>query len=320
MDMTKFIKDELNLEAKAIREVAERLDPKIEEVIDLIFNCRGKVVVTGMGKAGIIARKIASTFVSTGTTAIFLHAAEGIHGDLGLLNDDDIVIAVSNSGNTEELISIIPFIKFKKIPIIALTGQLDSKLALNSNLIIDCHVPKSYEPFGLVPTSSTTVALAMGDAIAVALLKKRNFQEDDFAKFHPGGTIGKKLLIRVADLMHQDIPIVFDSDNMETTITKMLEFNIGGTIVINAENVLIGIITDGDLKRILLKNHHDIMNRSVEEVMTKAPKTILQQTLAIEALNLMEDNNITLLPVVDDLKKPVGILQMHDLIKAGVVG
>lgn len=320
MNIIDFVKKELNLEAEAIRKVAERIDENIEKAIELIFNCNGKVVVTGMGKTGIIGRKIASTLSSTGTTSIFLHAAEGIHGDLGILQPEDIVLAISNSGNTSELISIIPFIKFNKIPIIALTGNLESKLAKNADIVIDCQVGKEYEPFGLVPTASTTVALAVGDAIAVALLKKRNFKEDDFARFHPGGTIGKKLLLRVDELMHKEIPIVHENEKMDVAIRKMLEINIGGTIVINADARLVGIITDGDLKRILLKNPQNIMTKTVAETMTINPKTINGQSLAVDSLNLMEDNNITLLPVVDVQHKPIGILQMHDLIKAGVVG
>jgi arabinose-5-phosphate isomerase len=320
MNIVDFVKKELKVEAKAITEVADRIDANIEKAIDLLLNCPGKVIVTGMGKTGIIARKIAATLSSTGTTAIFLHAAEGIHGDLGILQKDDVVIAISNSGNTEELISIVPYFKFNKIPIIALTGNLDSKLAKNADVLIDCNVPKSYEPFGLVPTASTTVALAVGDALAVALLKKRNFQESDFAKFHPGGTIGKKLLYRVEDLMHKEIPVVKENVKMEIAIRKMLEINIGGTIVINDDGDLTGIITDGDLKRILLQNHKNIMEKTAAEGMTKNPKTTTSNILAVDALNLMEENNITLLPVVDGNNKPVGILQMHNLIEAGVVG
>jgi arabinose-5-phosphate isomerase len=320
MNIIEFVKKELNLEAVAIQQVAARMNEEIEKAIEMIFSCRGKIVVTGMGKTGIIGRKIASTFSSTGTTSIFLHAAEGIHGDLGILQREDLVLAVSNSGNTEELLSIIPFIKFNKIPIIALTGNLDSKLAKNADIVIDCHVPKEFEPFGLVPTASTTVALAVGDAMAVALLKKRNFNEADFAKFHPGGTIGKKLLLRVEDLMHKEIPIVSENDKMDVAIRKMLDINIGGTIVINNADELVGIITDGDLKRILLKNQQNIMTKTVAETMTKNPKSTLPAKLAIDALNVMEDNNITLLPVVDAKNKPIGVIQMHDLIKAGVVG
>ena len=320
MNIIDFVKKELKSEAKAITDVAKRIDANVETAIALLLNCEGKVIVTGMGKTGIIARKIAATLSSTGTTAIFLHAAEGIHGDLGIIQKNDVVIAISNSGNTEELISIIPSFKFNKIPIIALTGNLDSKLAINSDIVIDCNVPKSFEPFGLVPTASTTVALAVGDALAVALLKKRNFNESDFARFHPGGTIGKKLLYRVEDLMHWEIPVVYESVKMEVAIKKMLEINIGGTIVVNDEDKLVGIITDGDLKRILLQNGKNIMDKTAAEGMTKAPKTTTPLVLAVEALNLMEENNITLLPVVDDKNKPVGILQMHDLIKAGIVG
>jgi len=321
MDIVKFIKDELNLEAKAINQVADRIDNKIEEAIDLLFNCKSKVVVTGMGKAGIIARKIASTLVSTGTTAIFLHAAEGIHGDLGLLSENDIVIAVSNSGNTNELTSIIPYIKFRKIPIIALTGNLQSQLAKNANVIIDCFVPKEYEPFGLVPTSSTTVALAVGDAIAIALLKKRNFKEEDFAQFHPGGTIGKKLICKIKELMHsgQENPIVNDSVKMKEAIIEMTSKGLGCTNVIGSEGTLVGIITDGDLRR-MIENGITDLNISVIEVMIKSPRTMHQNELAVDALNVMEDNKITMLPIIDDKNKPVGMLHMHDLINAGVVG
>ena len=321
MDIIRFIKDELKLEAKAINEVADRIDSKIEAAIDLLFNCKGKVVVTGMGKTGIVARKIAATLVSTGTTAIFLHAAEGIHGDLGMLEDNDVVIAVSNSGNTNELISIIPYIKFRKIPIIALTGNLKSQLANNASITIDCFVPKEYEQFGLVPTASTTVALAVGDAIAVTLLKKRNFDENDFAKFHPGGTIGKRLICKIDDLMHsgKDNPIVAHSAKMNKAIIEMTSKGLGCTSVINDEGKLIGIITDGDLRRMMEKGLTDL-NLKVTEVMIVDPKSMQPEELAVDALNLMEDNKITMLPIVDKNNKPVGMLHMHDLINAGVVG
>jgi len=321
MDIIKFIKTELNLEAKAIREVAERIDSKIEDAIELLFNCKGKVVLTGMGKAGIIARKIAATLVSTGTTAIFLHAAEGIHGDLGLLDDEDVVLAVSNSGNTNELTSIIPYIKFRKIPIIALTGNLKSQLAKNATITIDCFVPKQYEPFGLVPTSSTTVALAVGDAIAVTLLKQRNFNENDFAQFHPGGTIGKKLIVKVEDLMHVGIenPIVESSVKMNKAILEMTSKGLGCTSVVDADGELVGIITDGDLRRMMEKGMTDL-NVNVTDVMVKDPRSMHPQELAVDALTFMEENKITMLPIVDDTKIPVGMLHMHDLINAGVVG
>lgn len=321
MDVIKFIKDELNLEAKAIKQVADRIDSEIEGAIDLLFNCEGKVVVTGMGKAGIIARKIASTLASTGTTAIFLHAAEGIHGDLGLLDKKDVVVAVSNSGNTDELTSIIPFIKFRKIPIIAFTGNLQSILAKNATVVIDCFVPKDYEPFGLVPTSSTTVALAVGDAVAIALVKKRKFKKEDFAQYHPGGTIGKKLIYRISDLMHSGVnnPIVKSDMKMKRAIIEMTSKGMGCTNIIDSNGTLVGIITDGDLRRMMEKGVADL-NTLVTEVMVESPKTMKKEELAVDALNLMEQYKITMLPIVDENNKPIGMLHMHDLIDAGVVG
>ncbi len=321
MNIIEFIKQELNLEAKAIIEAAERVNNEIEKAIEFLYNCSGKVIVTGMGKTGIIARKIAATLSSTGTTAIFLHTAEGIHGDLGILHENDVVIAVSYSGNTEELISIIPYIKFKKIPIIALTGNRESKLAKNSDVVIDCFVKKEYEPFGLVPTSSTTVALALGDAIAIALLKKRNFKETDFAQFHPGGTIGKKMILKVEDLMHsgKQNPIISQIDKMKQAVLEMTSKGLGCTNVVDDSGKLIGIVTDGDLRRFLSKGITDL-NVNVSRVMTKSPKTVILNTLAVDALNLMEENKITMLPVINEKYEPVGMLHMHDLIDAGVVG
>jgi arabinose-5-phosphate isomerase len=321
MDLIEIVKKELNLEAEAIKKVAERIDKNAEKAVDLLFNCQGKVIVTGMGKTGIIARKIAATFSSTGTTAIFLHAAEGIHGDLGILQKDDVVIAVSKSGNTPELVSIIPYIKFNKIPLIAITGNINSKLAKNSDVVIDCHVPKEYEPFGLVPTASTTVALALGDAIAVALLKKKDFKESDFARFHPGGTIGKKLIYKVSDLMHSEKanPLVQNNVKMDEAILEMTSKGLGCTNVVDENGKLVGIVTDGDLRRYLSKGYTDL-NIIVTEAMTKNPKHTSPETLAVDALNLMEENKITMLPVVDEENIPVGMLHMHDLIDAGVVG
>jgi arabinose-5-phosphate isomerase len=321
MDLVKFIKDELNLEAKAIIQVAKRVSSSIETAIEMLYNCQGKVVVTGMGKTGIIARKIAATLASTGTTAIFLHAAEGIHGDLGILSKEDIVLAVSNSGNSPELTSLIPFFKFIKTPVIALTGNTKSQLAKNADVVIDCHVPKDFEPFGLVPTASTTVALAMGDALAVALLKKKEFKAQDFARFHPGGTIGKKLILKVADLMHggNKNPIVTHNCQMDKVILEMTSKGLGCTNVVNDKDELIGIVTDGDLRRFLAKGNLD-MRANVTTAMTAAPLAVKPQQLAVDALNLMEDHKITMLPVVDDKDHPVGMLHMHDLIDSGVVG
>ncbi len=321
MNIIEQIKKELNLEAESIRMASERLDENVEKAIELLQNCAGKIVVTGMGKTGIIARKVAATLASTGSTAIFLHAAEGLHGDLGMLAKGDVVIAISNTGNTQELISILPYMKFLKVPIIAFTGNLESKLADASDVVIDCGVPKEYEPLGLVPTSSTTVALAMGDAIAIALLKSRDFSEKDYARFHPGGTIGKKLLLRVGDLMHagERNPIVRENVTMQEVIMEMTAKGLGCTGICDADGRLLGIITDGDLRRILQKDGN-VLELSALECMTVNPKRLTAQTFAVDALNIMEDNKITMLPVVDEDQHQIGMLHMHDLIQAGVVG
>ncbi len=313
---------ELTLEAKAILQVAEQIDSsELDKAFSFLCSCSGKVVLTGIGKTGIIARKISATLASTGTSSIFLHAAEGIHGDLGMLGPADVVIAVSNSGNNQELLSIIPFIKFLKVPLIALTGNLESQLALVSDAVINCSVPKEYEPFGVVPTSSTTVALAVGDALAIALLRHKDFKEEDFARFHPGGTIGKKLLLRVSDLMHSgcDLPLVSELENMSNVIIEITSKKLGCTAVIDNVGILTGMITDGDLRRQLIEKGNKILSCSARECMTTNPKHTTPEELAVNVLNMMESHKITMLPVVDSLSKPVGMLHMHDLIQAGVV-
>jgi arabinose-5-phosphate isomerase len=320
-DLISEVKREMKLAADAIERAADKIDARMEKAVGLIYSSPGKTVVTGMGKTGLIGRKISATLASTGSTSIFLHAAEGIHGDLGILHRDDVVLAVSYSGNTQELLAIIPYIKFLQIPIIAITGNPDSQLAKSADVVLDSSVPSGSEPFNLVPTASTTVALAIGDALAVALLKKRNFQIQDLARFHPGGTIGKKLLLKVEDLMHQgkENPLVQAREKMKDVILTMTEKGLGCTNVVNEEGTLIGIITDGDLRRLMTKGG-DILECSAQEAMTKEPKSISPESLAVAALTLMEDHKITMLPVTDVKRNPIGILHMHDLIRAGVVG
>jgi arabinose-5-phosphate isomerase len=320
-DTIELIKHELKLAAKAITIASERVSANVEEAVNLILSCEGKIVVTGMGKTGLIGRKISATLASTGTSSIFLHAAEGIHGDLGVLDKKDVVLAISYSGNTQELLSIIPYIKFLKIPIIAITGNLRSQLANNADVVLDCSVPAGFEPFDLVPTVSTTVALAIGDALAVALIKKRDFQIQDFARFHPGGTIGKKLLLTVSDLMHsgEDNPVVSEDAKLKDVILTMTQKGLGCTSVVNDKSTLVGIVTDGDLRR-LLSREDDFLELSANKMMTVNPKSITPNMLAVVALNLMEEKKITMLPVVDDKNQPIGLLHMHDLINAGVVG
>jgi arabinose-5-phosphate isomerase len=314
-------RDELIRQSAALKVAAERLGPEIDQAVDLLYACEGNVVVTGMGKTGLVGRKISATLSSTGTPSIYLHPAEGIHGDLGMVSAKDVVIAVSSSGNTPELVSILPYFRFLKVPVIALTGNLGSKLAEAASVTLDCSVPTDSEPFGLVPTSSTTLALAMGDALAVALIEKRDFKVTDFARFHPGGTIGKKILLRVRDLMHQGSgnPVVLRTAHMDKTIMVMTTKGLGCTNVIDEAGKLVGIVTDGDLRR-LLSRGDNALQHTAEEAMTVSPKRLLPETLAVDALNLMEQYKITMLPVVDEDSRPIGLLHMHDLITAGVVG
>jgi len=321
MDIQDTIRQELTREADAISRAAQSIGAESEKAVDIIYNCSGKIVVTGMGKTGIIGRKIASTLASTGTTAIYLHPAEGIHGDLGMVQKGDVVIAISYSGNTNEVIQIIPYLHFNNIPIIAITGNLQSELAKNSQVVLDGSVPSDYEPFGLVPTCSTTVALALGDALAVALLRKRDFNEEDFARFHPGGTIGRKLLLKTDDLMHrgEEIPIVDSQAGLSTVVLEMTSKKLGCTCVIDDKGKLCGIVTDGDLRRLISKGVKEL-KQTAEEFMTPSPATISSDKLAVDALYLMEAKKITVLPVVDGSHIPIGIIHMHDLIQAGVVG
>jgi len=322
MKIINTIKDELLKEASAITTVAEALDPaQVEKAFELLNSCRGKVVLTGIGKAGIIARKISATLASTGTSSIFLHAAEGIHGDLGMLSKEDVVLAVSNSGNTSEMLAIIPFIKFIGIPLISLTGNPESQLAKASDAVLSTKVDANLEPLGMVPTSSTTVALAMGDALAIALLKQKNFSLNDFARFHPGGAIGKRLLLKVKDLMHQgpDLPRVSEETSLMDSILEMSSKKLGCTAVENKADKLVGIITDGDLRRQIQQKQNDLLSYKAKDCMTPNPKSAHPDELAVIALHLMEQHSITMLPVTDAEGRIVGMLHMHDLIRAGVV-
>ncbi|NLK49887.1 MAG: KpsF/GutQ family sugar-phosphate isomerase [Candidatus Cloacimonetes bacterium] len=322
MDITGIIKNELKTQAAAILKMADRLDASaLQQAYQFLADCKGKVVLTGLGKSGIIARKISATLASTGTASIFLHAAEGLHGDLGMVQSADVVIAVSKSGAGSELISIIPFLKFVKTPLIAFTGNASSPLAEAAHVALDCSVPQDSEPLGMIPTSSTTVALALGDAFAIALLTGRNFSLQDFARFHPGGSIGKQLLLKVQDLMHtnEDLPRVNSDAQMDEAILSMTSGKLGCTAVTDGDGKLLGIVTDGDLRRQLQIHPQGLLQLSVTQCMTAHPKRLKPSDLALAALKLMQEHSITMLPVVDDDDKVVGMLHMHDLIRAGVV-
>jgi arabinose-5-phosphate isomerase len=317
-----LFKQELLQEADAIQKAAGRIDAdQLEHAISLLKDCKGKIVLTGIGKAGIIARKISATLASTGTTSIFLHAAEGNHGDIGMLCTGDVVVAVSNSGSTEELLSIIPYLKYFQIPLIVMTGNLFSPLARAADAVLDCGVPESYEPLGIVPTASTTVALAVGDALSVLLLKEKGFSLADFARFHPGGNIGKKLLLKVSELMHsgEDLPWVDIAEGMSGVIVTMTSKKLGCAAVVDSEKRLLGMITDGDLRRHIHLKGTDLLSSTAGECMTASPKYCSAEMLAVGALNLMEKYQITMLPVVDEETRVIGMLHMHDLIRAGII-
>ncbi|TAJ07239.1 MAG: KpsF/GutQ family sugar-phosphate isomerase [Nitrospirae bacterium] len=309
----------LAIEAKAIAGLVERLDHRFTEAVDLLYGCTGKAVVSGMGKSGLIGQKIAATMASTGTPAFFLHPAEGIHGDLGMLARRDALIAISNSGETEELLKLLPFVKRLNIPVIAMTGRTQSTLAKNSEIVLDVSVPEEACPMGLAPTASTTATLAMGDALAIALLQKRGFKEDDFAQFHPGGTLGRRLLLKVRDLMHQGaaIPQVSGQASAHHAILEMTAKKLGLTTVVDQAGQLLGIITDGDLRRVLEKGM-DLATARAGDLATKRPKTIGPDELAAKALQIMEQYSITAL-VVEDAGRIAGIIHLHDLLKSGVV-
>jgi arabinose-5-phosphate isomerase len=322
--MIERAKKVLGIEADAIEALISRIDERFEQAIKMILNCEGRVVVTGMGKSGLIGKKIAATLASTGTPALFLHPAEGIHGDLGMVMRGDTVIALSNSGETDELSRMLPSLKRLGIGIIALTGNPESTLAKNSDVVIDVGVKEEACPLGLAPTASTTATLAMGDALAVVLLDQRGFKEEDFACFHPGGALGKKLLLRVRDLMHTDeaVPMVSEGTLIKDAIYEISSKKMGVTSVVNASGKLVGVISDGDLRRWMEKTEktgENLLIKEAKDIMTKDPKVANKDSLAAEALSIMEKNAITCLIVADRNTVPEGVIHLHDLLKAGVM-
>ncbi len=311
----------IRIEAEALLALADAINGEFERAVDLILSSHGRVVVTGMGKSGLIGQKIASTMASTGTPAFFLHPAEGIHGDLGMIMKGDVVIALSNSGETEEVLRILPVIKRIGASLVVMAGNPGSTLARSGDVFLDISVKEEAWPLGLAPTASTTATLAMGDALAVALLLKRGFNAEDFALFHPGGALGKKLILKVEELMHvgAELPLVSANTLMREALFTITSKGLGITGVTDAEGDLVGVITDGDLRRALGKGT-DILNCAAGDLMTVRPKRINRMELAARALQQMEQFSITSLFVFadDDAKKPVGIIHLHDLLKAGI--
>jgi arabinose-5-phosphate isomerase len=310
----------IKIETDAVAALAEQIDERFVSACQLLMDCTGRVVVMGMGKSGHISGKIAATFASTGTPAFFVHPGEASHGDLGMITRQDVVLALSNSGETDEVLAILPIIKRLGVPLIAMTGNPQSTLAKFASVHINVAVAQEACPLGLAPTSSTTAALVMGDALAVSLLQAKGFTRDDFALSHPGGSLGKRLLLLVSDLMHtgEQIPAVLEEALIGTVLLEMTEKKLGMTAVVNVDKQVVGIFTDGDLRRMLAKNL-DLHTTVIASVMTRDCTVISANILAAEAMQIMEQKGINALLVVDSQRHLVGALNMHDLIHAGIV-
>ncbi len=318
-ELIESAKEVFDIEANSILKLKERQGEEFINAINILYNSKGKVVVTGMGKSGLIGRKIASTLCSTGTPAVFLHPAESTHGDSGIITRDDVVMGISNSGETAELLNLLPLIKRFGVPLIGITGKLESTLAKRSDVVLDISVEREACPLNKAPTASTTVTLALGDALAVCLLKKRGFSYEDFLVFHPSGALGKGILYKVSDLMLKEterLPIIDENMSFIEAVKLISDKNLGCAYVLNSDKTLKGVITDGDIRRILLK-HTNIESLKVKDVMVLNPKSVSVDDLAAKALSIMEKFSITSLGVVDN-SKLIGIIHIHDLLKAGV--
>ncbi|MCM8784191.1 MAG: KpsF/GutQ family sugar-phosphate isomerase [Candidatus Omnitrophica bacterium] len=316
----KSAKDVFQIEAKAILDLSKRLGRNFLKAVELVSNCKGRVVLTGMGKAGIIAQKISATLSSLGTPSLWLHPAEALHGDLGRVTQADIVIALSTSGETEELTKLLPLIKKIGAKLIAFTGNLQSNLARYADVVLDVSVEKEACPLGLAPTASTTAILALGDALAIAVLKKKGFKKENFALLHPGGTLGKRLLLKVEDIMRKGEanPVVSEDTRIKDVLLAITRARAGSATVIGKNKKLLGIFTDGDLRR-HIETDPKLLERKVKEIMTRSPKTINKGSLAEEALKILREYKIDEIPVVDEKNRPVGLIDVQDLLKAGIV-
>lgn len=312
-------KEVFEIEGNSILRLADRLGDEFYNAIELLYACKGRVIVTGMGKSGLIGQKIAATLSSTGTPSYFLHPAESTHGDSGILTKEDVVIGISNSGETAELLQLLPIIKRLGIPLIAMSARHESTLGIRSDVFLDIAVEKEACPLGKAPTASTTATLAMGDAVAVCLLRKRGFTEEDFLFFHPSGALGKGMLYTVEELMHKDeaLPVVKMNDNFACALVEISQKKLGCAVIIDEEGKTCGVLTDGDIRRTLL-THNSVVDLLAKDVMSKNPKTLRPDELAARALKIMEDNSITSLVVNSEAGEPIGLLHIHNLLKAGV--
>ncbi|NVJ53051.1 MAG: KpsF/GutQ family sugar-phosphate isomerase [Campylobacteraceae bacterium] len=320
MDFNKIASDVLEIEANELLLAAKNIkDFDIEKAVDLVVSCKGKLIVTGVGKSGLVGAKIAATLASTGTSSFFLHPTEAMHGDLGMIGKDDIVLAISYSGESEELIQLLPHLKRFDIPLIAMAKTKESTLGKYSDFFINISVSKEACPLDTAPTSSTTLTMAMGDALAVCLMKKRDFKKEDFASFHPGGSLGKKLFVKVDDLLKRDnLPIVSRETKLKDAIVIMSEGRLGNVLIVDENNRLSSVLSDGDLRRALMSNEFSL-DCEIEDISTKNPKTVKDKNiLASDALRIIEEYKIQVLIVTDEEGKVEGILHIHDLIEAGI--
>jgi arabinose-5-phosphate isomerase len=309
----------IETEAQAVFELTQRIGPDFEKACELLLACKGRIVVTGMGKSGHIANKLAATFSSTGSPAFFMHPGEASHGDLGMITRQDTVVAISHSGYTQEIITLLPILKRLEVPLISLTGNKESLLAQTSDVHLDVSIKQEACPLGLAPTTSTTVSLVMGDALAIALLQARGFSEEDFALSHPGGSLGKRLLLHIDELFHkgEQLPLVNERSTVSEALIEVTDKKLGMTCVIDNKGYLTGVYTDGDIRRTLTRQY-DINTTAIKDVMTSNCRTIKPGMLAAEALAIMQKHSITALVVVDDDNRPHAVLHLHDLLKAGV--
>lgn len=320
--MREIAREVLHIEAQSILRLVDRLDERFEQAVQRILSCKGRVVTTGMGKSGAIARKVAATFASTGTPAFFLHPAEGVHGDLGMVTGQDVVLALSTSGETEELLAILPTLKRIGVGMIAMVGRTESTLAQAADVVLDVSVEREACPYNLAPTASTTAMLAIGDALAITVMQERRFTPEDFAVFHPAGTLGRRLLLRVHDVMRtgESVAVVHQARPLRDVLFAITRANAGAACIVNDEGVLAGIITDGDIRRHLLRDVANL-DRPAEELMTRTPHVVRGNPLAVEVLHLFESLPVKIgeMPVLDEDGKPVGMLMLKDLLRTGIV-
>lgn len=319
MDLIKIAQETFHIEADALYKAAERLDQNFLNAIALILETKGKLIITGVGKSGLVGAKMAATFASTGTSSFFLHPTEALHGDLGMIGKEDTLLAISSSGESEELTKILPHIKRFDIPLIGLTGNKSSTLGSYADVFLDISVEKEACPLGAAPTTSTTLTMALGDALAVALMEKRGFRQEDFASFHPGGSLGKKLFVKIKDLMRtEDLPVIHASATLKEAIVRMSEGKLGTVLIVDASDRFIAILSDGDLRRALMKEGFSLDHLAIEYA-SRDPKSYTNtDLLASDALEIIEKSRIQLLPITNDRGNIIGVLHIHDLINAGI--